>query len=169
MVAVPILGGSLMRIPLGLLSDRFGGTRVGIAMLLALFLPLLAGWRCGTTLRVLSPSARCSAWRARRSRSRCRWRAAGIRRSARGWRWASPRPATAAPSWRTCSRRASPRSVGWHDVLALATIPLTLVLVVFAALGEGQPRDAARGSRCRSYLHRAAASASSGGSACSTA
>jgi len=53
MVAVPILSGSVMRIPLGLLSDRFGGRRVGIAMLLALYLPLLAGWRAGTSLGVL--------------------------------------------------------------------------------------------------------------------
>ena len=42
-----------MRIPLGLLSDRFGGRRVGIAMLLALFVPLLIGWRAGTSLGVL--------------------------------------------------------------------------------------------------------------------
>ena len=53
MVAIPILSGSLMRIPLGLLSDRFGGRRVGIAMLLALFVPLLVGWRAGTSLGVL--------------------------------------------------------------------------------------------------------------------
>ena len=31
MVAVPLLSGSLLRVPLGLLSDRFGGKRVGIA------------------------------------------------------------------------------------------------------------------------------------------
>ena len=30
MVAIPILSGSLLRIPLGLLSDRFGGRRVGL-------------------------------------------------------------------------------------------------------------------------------------------
>src|SRR5512138_3142129 len=50
LVAVPILSGSLLRIPLGLLSDRLGGKRVGIGMLLALFVPLLIGWRAGTSL-----------------------------------------------------------------------------------------------------------------------
>ena len=43
MVAVPILSGSLMRIPLGMLADRFGGKRVGVAMLTFLFLPLTLG------------------------------------------------------------------------------------------------------------------------------
>src|ERR687884_430982 len=33
MVAIPILSGSLMRVPLGLLSDRYGGKRIGVAML----------------------------------------------------------------------------------------------------------------------------------------
>ena len=33
MVAIPILSGSLLRVPIGLLSDRYSGKRVGIAML----------------------------------------------------------------------------------------------------------------------------------------
>ncbi len=44
MVAIPTLSGSLMRILIGVLSDRFGSKRVGIIMLLFLFLPLLLGW-----------------------------------------------------------------------------------------------------------------------------
>ena len=51
MVAIPILSGSLMRIPLGLLSDRFGGRRVGIGMLLTLFIPLAIGWQAGNSLK----------------------------------------------------------------------------------------------------------------------
>src|SRR5919205_1744261 len=50
MVAVPILSGSLLRIPLGLLSDRIGGKRVGIGILIFLFLPLLWGWQRGSNL-----------------------------------------------------------------------------------------------------------------------
>src|SRR5204862_2839668 len=50
MVAIPILSGSLMRVPLGLLSDRLGGKRVGVAMLLFLFLPLALGWQTGNNL-----------------------------------------------------------------------------------------------------------------------
>src|SRR5438067_9918781 len=40
MVAVPILSGSLLRVPLGLLSDQIGGKRVGIGLLAVLFVPL---------------------------------------------------------------------------------------------------------------------------------
>src|SRR4051812_37360519 len=53
MVAIPILSGSLLRVPIGLLSDRFGGKRVGIAMLALLFLPLLLGWQLGGNLSSL--------------------------------------------------------------------------------------------------------------------
>jgi MFS transporter, NNP family, nitrate/nitrite transporter len=44
MVAVPILSGSLLRIPLGILSDRIGGRRAGMALLAFLFVPLSLGW-----------------------------------------------------------------------------------------------------------------------------
>ena len=46
MIAVPVLMGSLMRIPLGLLTDRYGGRRVFTALLVFTLLPLgaLAIW-----------------------------------------------------------------------------------------------------------------------------
>src|SRR5262249_40629141 len=39
-VAVPILAGSLLRVPVGLLTDRFGGKRIGVLLLAFLFVPL---------------------------------------------------------------------------------------------------------------------------------
>ncbi|HEX3757524.1 MAG TPA: MFS transporter, partial [Kofleriaceae bacterium] len=39
-VAVPILAGSLLRVRVGMLTDRFGGKRVGAALLAFLFVPL---------------------------------------------------------------------------------------------------------------------------------
>lgn len=53
LVAIPILSGSLLRVPLGLLSDRMGGKRVGITMLLFLFVPLTVGWLAGNSLPLL--------------------------------------------------------------------------------------------------------------------
>ncbi len=53
MVAIPILSGSLLRVPLGLLSDRIGSKRVGVGMLLFLFLPLTLGWQAGNDLSSL--------------------------------------------------------------------------------------------------------------------
>src|SRR3954451_23202333 len=53
MVAVPILTGSLFRIPLGILGDRLGGKRVGVGMLAFLFVPLTMGWLIGDGLQAL--------------------------------------------------------------------------------------------------------------------
>jgi NNP family nitrate/nitrite transporter-like MFS transporter len=139
MVAVPILSGSVMRIPLGLLSDRFGGRRVGIAMLLALYVPLLIGWRTGTSLGVLI--------------------AVGLLLGVAGAsfavvlplasRWYPPERqglvmgiAAAGNSGTVVANLVAPRiaaMVGWHGVLALTTIPLTIVLLVFAALAKDSP------------------------------
>ena len=44
MVAIPTLSGSLLRFPVGLLSDRFSTKWVGVGMFLFLFIPLLLGW-----------------------------------------------------------------------------------------------------------------------------
>jgi len=151
MVAVPILSGSLMRIPLGLLSDRFGGRRVGIAMLLALYLPLLVGWRAGTSLGVLI--------------------AVGLLLGVAGAsfavvlplasRWYPPERqglvmgiAAAGNSGTVVANLVAPRiaaMVGWHGVLALTTIPLTLVLIVFAALAKDSPTRVTKQS-LTSYL-----------------
>jgi len=139
MVAIPILSGSLMRIPLGLLSDRFGGRRVGIAMLLALFVPLVVGWQAGTSLGVLF--------------------AVGLMLGVAGAsfavvlplasRWYPPERqglvmgiAAAGNSGTVVANLVAPRiaaMVGWHGVLALTTIPLTIVLVVFALLAKDSP------------------------------
>jgi len=139
MVAIPILSGSLMRIPLGLLSDRFGGRRVGIGMLLALFVPLLIGWQAGTSLNVLY--------------------GVGLMLGVAGAsfavvlplasRWYPPERqglvmgiAAAGNSGTVVANLVAPRVaaiVGWHTVLALTMIPLAVVLVVFSLLAKDSP------------------------------
>ena len=44
MVALPMLGGALVRLPLGFLVDRIGARRTGILAQLVVMLPLLWGW-----------------------------------------------------------------------------------------------------------------------------
>ena len=139
MVAIPILSGSLMRIPLGLLSDRFGGRRVGIGMLLALFVPLLIGWQVGSSLGVLY--------------------GVGLMLGVAGAsfavvlplasRWYPPERqglvmgiAAAGNSGTVVANLVAPRIaaiVGWHNVLALTMIPLAVVLVVFSLLAKDSP------------------------------
>lgn len=151
MVAIPILSGSLMRIPLGLLSDRFGGRRVGIGMLLGLFVPLLVGWQAGTSLGVLY--------------------GVGLMLGVAGAsfavvlplasRWYPPERqglvmgiAAAGNSGTVVANLVAPRVaaiVGWHNVLALTMIPLAVVLVAFWALAKDSPMRVTRQS-LRSYL-----------------
>ena len=50
LVAIPILGGSLVRIPLGMLVDRIGPKRAGIIGQLIVIFPLLLGWLWGHNL-----------------------------------------------------------------------------------------------------------------------
>jgi NNP family nitrate/nitrite transporter-like MFS transporter len=44
MVAVPLLGGAILRLALGLLTDRIGARRTGILGMLLTCVPLLLGW-----------------------------------------------------------------------------------------------------------------------------
>src|SRR5262245_25080274 len=44
MVAVPILGGAVLRLALGLMTDHVGARRTGILGLVMTLVPLLLGW-----------------------------------------------------------------------------------------------------------------------------
>ena len=151
MVAIPILSGSLLRVLLGLLSDRLGGKRVGIAMLAFLFFPLLLGWMFANSLTSLI--------------------IAGLMLGTAGGsfavalplasRWYPPQRqglvmgiAAAGNSGTVIANLAAPRLalvVGWHNVLLLAMIPLALVLVAFVLMAKDSPGNS-RGQPFRSYL-----------------
>src|SRR5919201_5429847 len=53
LVAIPILGGSLFRVLLGILTDRIGPKKTGTTGQLIILLPLLWGWRFGNDLAQL--------------------------------------------------------------------------------------------------------------------
>jgi NNP family nitrate/nitrite transporter-like MFS transporter len=141
LVAVPILGGSLARIPMGFLADRFGGRRVGIAMLALLYVPLLAGALYGKSLPALLAVGALLG-------------TAGASFSVAlplASRWYPPERqglvmgiAAAGNSGTVIANLSAPllaRAIGWHGTLALATIPLTLVLVAFALMAKDAPAD----------------------------
>jgi NNP family nitrate/nitrite transporter-like MFS transporter len=82
LTAMPVLTGSLIRVPLGIWTDRYGG-RIVMTLLMALTVPAI--WLMAYATRTgTSWSSACSwAWRAARSRSaRPMWRA-GSPRTAR--------------------------------------------------------------------------------------
>lgn len=151
MVAVPILSGSLLRIPLGLLSDRIGGKRVGIGLLAFLFVPLTLGWQAGTSLPTLL--------------------AVGLMLGTAGAsfavalplasRWYPPERqglamgiAAAGNSGTAIANLIAPPLadlVGWHNVLGLAMLPLALVLVAFTLMAKDSP-ERSTGLPARYYL-----------------
>ena len=55
LIGVPILTGSLLRVPLGVLSDRYGGRHVALALLVFLFAPLSLAWLAPSGLGTLLP------------------------------------------------------------------------------------------------------------------
>lgn len=151
MVAIPVLSGSLMRIPVGLLSDRIGGKRVGVAMLLLLFLPLLLGW----LLRVNFPALL----------------GIGLLLGVAGASFAVSLPlashwyppsrqglvmgiAAAGNSGTVIANLLAPslaNTYGWHNVMGLAMVPLALVLLAFLLLAKDSP-DRPLGQSIGQYL-----------------
>ncbi|MBV9895249.1 MAG: NarK/NasA family nitrate transporter [Chloroflexi bacterium] len=145
-VAIPTLSGSLMRIPVGVLSDRLGAKPVGVALLAFLFVPLAIGWQVGTNLPVLV--------------------AVGLMLGTAGAsfavalplasRWYGPERqglamgvAAAGNSGTVIANLAAPQLAnlfGWHSVLALAMIPLAVVLAAFTLLAKESPNRPPRQS-----------------------
>ncbi|MFN8525217.1 MAG: MFS transporter [Chloroflexota bacterium] len=139
MVAIPILSGSLFRVPLGLLGDRIGAKKVGMGLLAFLFLPLTYGWQAGGDLPSLI--------------------AIGLMLGVAGAsfavalplasRWYPPERqglamgvAAAGNSGTAIANLIAPAladRVGWHNVLGLAMIPLGLVLVAFWLMARESP------------------------------
>lgn len=138
-VAVPILSGSLLRVPFGLLADRLGARRVGTVMLASLYVPLVLGWVAGDSLGQLL--------------------AIGLMLGVAGAsfsvalplasRWYPPERqglamgiAAAGNSGTVLTNLIAPRlaaAYGWHAVMGFATIPLTIALVGFVLLARESP------------------------------
>ncbi|MGC4118824.1 MAG: MFS transporter [Myxococcales bacterium] len=153
LVAIPILGGSALRLPVGRLADRVGAKRVGLVLLAWLFLPLAMAW--------LGPA-------------RLPWMVVvGLALGAGGAsfavalplasRWYPPQRqglamgiAAAGNSGTVITNLLAPRlaaHVGWQGVFGLAMIPLALVLAGFALLARESPGPLRRPAR-GSGLHR---------------
>jgi NNP family nitrate/nitrite transporter-like MFS transporter len=139
LVGVPLLGGALSRVPIGLLSDRYGARRVGTITMLALLIPLGLAWQvaddfprlilvglllgvAGSSFAVALPLA--GSWYPPRFQGT----AMGI--------------AAAGNSGTVLASLFAPRlaeSVGWHGVFGLAMIPVILVALVFMTVARSAP------------------------------
>jgi NNP family nitrate/nitrite transporter-like MFS transporter len=151
MVAIPTLSGSLMRIVMGILSDRFGGKRCGTIMLFFLFIPLFLAWLLPLNFAGII--------------------AIGLMLGVAGSSFAVALPL--ASHWYPPSRQglimgitaagnigtvvanltapSLAKSMGWHAVMGLAMIPLAIVLIIFVLLAKDSP-DRPKDARLSHYL-----------------
>lgn len=139
MAAVPILGGALLRVPMGILVDRVGPRRAGIAGQLMVLLPLAWGWlgaaRWGEVLALsLLLGVAGSSF------------AVALPLAAR---WYPPRHqglalgiAGAGNSGTVLAALLAPRLAeawGWRAVFGLALLPAVVVLVLFVLFAREAP------------------------------
>jgi MFS transporter, NNP family, nitrate/nitrite transporter len=143
LVAIPILGGALFRIPMGILTDRIGPKKTGMIGQLVVLLPLVWGWRFADNLPQLM--------------------ALGLLLGVAGAsfavalplasRWYPPQHqglamgiAGAGNSGTVLASLFAPRLaevVGWHGVFGLALIPVILTLAVYLILAKDSPEQPA--------------------------
>lgn len=143
LTAIPLLGGSFFRPILGLLADRIGGRRAGLAGLTLTLVPLILGWRfatelwqfyfigfllgvAGASFAVALPLAG-------------RWYSSEHQGLAMGI-------AGAGNSGTLIATFFAPRLAqhfGWHMVFASALIPISLVLTAFYLMARNSPSKTA--------------------------
>ncbi|MEW5323720.1 MFS transporter [Geobacillus thermoleovorans] len=139
MVAIPVLGGALLRIPMGLLADRWGGKRAGLFGMAVTAMPLVWGWQFadhmsdvyglgfllgvgGASFAVALPLA-------------SRWYPKEYQGLAMGI-------AGAGNSGTVLATLFGPRlaeAYGWNAVFGLALVPLVAVFLLFAWLARECP------------------------------
>src|SRR5690242_1221819 len=139
LVAVPILGGAVLRPVLGVMADRLGARRTGLAGLAVTLVPLLLGWLWADSFpRLLLVGALLGV--------------AGASFAAAlplASRWYPPRYqglalgiAGAGNSGTALATFFGPRLAvawGWHAVFGLALIPLLATLALFLILARDSP------------------------------
>jgi NNP family nitrate/nitrite transporter-like MFS transporter len=139
MVAVPLLGGSLFRILLGILTDRFGGKKTALGGQIATMVALILGWKfanslpqiiiiglllgiAGASFAVALPLA-------------SRWYPPQHQGLAMGIVGAGNSGTVLAAFFAPHLAKA----FGWHAVFGLALIPVILMFIIFHILAKDSP------------------------------
>jgi NNP family nitrate/nitrite transporter-like MFS transporter len=139
LLAIPLLGGAILRIVLGLLTDRIGPRRTGLLGLTVTLVPLLLGWLwadsydkvllVGLMLGVAGASFAAALPLA------SRWYPPHYQGLAMGIAGAG----NSGTALATLLAPILARSLGWHAVFAYALIPVGLMLVLFALFAKDSP------------------------------
>ncbi|AOZ90845.1 MFS transporter [Paenibacillus crassostreae] len=139
MVAIPILGGSIFRIPLGILADRIGSKKTGLLGMGLTILPLVFGWLGGTnilqvqTIGFLLGIAGASFAVSLSLASR--WYPPEYQGLAMGIAGAG----NSGTALATFFGPQLAEAYGWHNVFGIAIIPLVLVIIFFAIVAKDAP------------------------------
>ncbi len=139
MLAIPLLGGSLLRLVLGVLTDHIGARRTALVGLSLTLLPLLLGWlwveSFGTVLLVGLLLGVAGASFAVALPLASRWYPPEYQGIAMGI-------AGAGNSGTALATLFGPMLagwLGWHAVFGIAIIPVVLTLLVFSLLAKDSP------------------------------
>lgn len=139
LVAIPLLAAGFWRILLGLLVDRFGSKRVGVVSLLFTLLPLVVGWQMGSSYNSLLFIAfflgLAGASFAVALPMASRWYPPHLQGLAMGIAGAGNSGTVMA----TLFAPMLARTLGWHAVMGLLTIPVLITLAIFAFMAKEPP------------------------------
>lgn len=151
MVAIPILGGSIFRIPMGILADRIGSKKAGLLGMFLTIIPLLWGWLGGTSLLQMHMIGFllgfAGASFAVSLSLASRWYPPQYQGLAMGIAGAGNSGTALATFFGPQIAQAH----GWHSVFGIALIPLVLVMIIFALLAKDAP-NAPAPKPLKSYL-----------------
>ncbi|WP_444684826.1 nitrate/nitrite transporter [Alkalicoccus luteus] len=142
-VAVPILAGSIFRVVIGILTDRFGPKKTSIGGMIITMIPLFWGWQFGVTVAelymigILLGVAGASFSAALPMASR--WYPPHLQGVAMGIAGAGNSGTLLA----TLFGPGLAEVFGWNGVFGLALIPLTLVLLTYIFLAKEPPNQPA--------------------------
>jgi NNP family nitrate/nitrite transporter-like MFS transporter len=143
MLAIPLLGGSILRVLLGLLTDHIGARRTGVMGLVLTLLPLLLGWLwadsfakillvglllgvAGASFAVALPLA-------------SRWYPPEYQGIAMGIAGAG----NSGTALATLFGPILAKFFGWHAVFGFALIPTILTLLIFVLIAKDSPHQPA--------------------------
>jgi NNP family nitrate/nitrite transporter-like MFS transporter len=147
MVAVPVLSGALLRVPLGMLVDRFRARNVGVGAQVVVIVGLVAAWALGVhsfaaTLLLGTLLGLAGASFAVALPLASGWYPPEHQGTALGI-------AGAGNSGTVLAALFAPGlavALGWQNVVGLAAIPLTFALVTYLALAKNSPNPPQRKS-----------------------
>jgi NNP family nitrate/nitrite transporter-like MFS transporter len=151
MLALPLLGGAVLRLVLGGMTDHFGARLTGIIGLVLTLIPLVLGWLWADSyekilvVAVMLGVAGASFAAALPLASR--WYPPQYQGLAMGIAGAG----NSGTALATLFAPMIAKELGWHAVFGLATIPIALTLAIFAVYAKDSPKQPAPKS-LRDYL-----------------